>query len=107
MSTDQNAQQPGLLEAIQAAGAKAMQTAADRLSPGTILSEVGQEATQLFNHGRSELAAALFRNTDAYVMYMKGTGNEQEQGHGLSAEASVQQPQQDKGQQQERGGLGR
>jgi hypothetical protein len=51
-------------------------------------------AKPMFDHGRTELAAALFRG-DAHVMYMKSSGNEQEQkepDHGLPPIEAAKQP---------------
>ena len=48
-----------------------VQAVAPGLSLSKILSDVGSEMSQLFDHGRTELAAALFSG-HAHVMYMKG-----------------------------------
>jgi hypothetical protein len=63
--------------------------------------EIGAELKQLANHGRTELAAALF-NQSPFVMYMRETHTtEQTPDHGLPPEAMKQQEMQ---QEQERGG---
>jgi hypothetical protein len=64
-------EQPGLLERIK-----------ERLSPSTILGEVGAELKQHAAHGAHELAAALF-NQNAFVLYPRQPDHDDpQQGHG-------------------------
>jgi hypothetical protein len=64
-------EQPGLLERIK-----------ERLSPSTILGEVGAELKQQAAHGAHELAAALF-NQNAFVLYPRQPDHDDpQQGHG-------------------------
>jgi hypothetical protein len=46
-----------------------VQTIAPGLSLGKILSDVGTELVEQTKHGAHELSAALFRGSDAFVMY--------------------------------------
>ena len=64
--------------------------------------DIGAELTQLANHGRTEVAAALF-NGSPFVMYMRETHTTEQQtpDHGLPPEAARQQEAQA---EQERGG---
>ena len=63
--------------------------------------EIGAELKQLANHGRTEVAAALF-NGSPFVMYMRETHTTEQQtpDHGLPPEAAKPEAQQE----QERGG---
>ncbi len=64
-------EQPGLLERMK-----------ERLSPSTILGEVGAELKQQAAHGAHELAAALF-NQNAFVLYPRQPDHDDpQQGHG-------------------------
>lgn len=56
---------PGLFGAAR----QAVQAVAPGLSLGKILSDIGTELTEQTKHGAHELAAALFRGSDAFVMY--------------------------------------
>jgi hypothetical protein len=64
--------------------------------------EIGAELKQLANHGRTEVAAALF-NGSPFVMYMRETHTTEQQtpDHGLPPEAAKQVEAQA---EQERGG---
>jgi hypothetical protein len=55
-----------------------IQTIAPGLSLSKILNDIGTELKEQGTQGAHELAAALFRNYDGFVMYPK-TGKEQEQ----------------------------
>ncbi len=88
------AERPGLMESIKEAGAALRQA-------GGAIWDAGKP---MFDHGRTEAAAALFRG-DAHVMYMKGTGSEQEQGQAQGKDVEpTKQPEAQ--QQQDRGGMG-
>jgi hypothetical protein len=73
----------GVIEAVK----EGIQAIAPGLSLSKILSDIGTELKEQGSQGAHELAAALFRNNDAFVMYPKN-GNEQDQAQ------SVEQTQQ-------------
>jgi len=55
----------GALEAIR----DGVQAVAPGLSLSSILGDIGAELKQQASHGAHELAAGLFRGTDAFVLY--------------------------------------
>jgi hypothetical protein len=78
------------------AGKEALQeTVKENLSLSKILGDIGTELKDQAAHGAHELAAALFRGTDAFVMYPR-TNHDKAPEHGL--------PQETPQQEQDRGG---
>lgn len=55
-----------------------------------IKGDLWNTATEMFNHGRTELAAALFAG-HAHVMYMNDTNNENEKQQGHTPEQTEHQ----------------
>jgi hypothetical protein len=79
------------LEAVK----EGIQAVAPGLSLSKMLSEIGAELKQQAAHGAHEMAAALFRCTDAFVMYPR-TNQAEGPDHGLHGEA-VKQPEVERG----------
>jgi len=84
-------EQIGAVEAMK----EGIQAIAPGLSLSKILGEIGTELKDQAAHGAHELAAALFRGTDAFVMYPR-TNHDKAPEHGL--------PQETPQQEQDRGG---
>ncbi len=57
-----------------------------------ILGEAWDGAKPMFDHGRTEVAAAMFHGNAAHVMYMRDGDNhgQDDKGHGLPPEANKQ-----------------
>jgi hypothetical protein len=103
LESAKEAQAEKSMGAIEAAaeGMKAFLSGAREV--GGAIWDAGKPA---FDHGRTELAAALFHDADAHVMYMRGTqgveqGQDQAPEHGLSASEAVKPPEVQK--EQDRG----
>jgi hypothetical protein len=56
-------------EGVFGAVKEAVQAVAPGLSLGKILSDIGTELKEQGSHGSHELAAALFRGSDAFILY--------------------------------------
>jgi hypothetical protein len=76
----------GTLQAVK----EGVQAVVPGLSLSNILGDIGSELKQQAAHGAHELAAALFRNSDPFVMYQRSNQVEGPE-NGLPQEAQQQE----------------
>ena len=79
-------QQIGALEAVK----EGIQAVAPGLSLSKIFSDVGQELKEQAKHGAHELATALLRGTDGYVMYQRSSEGQKNEGQQLPEQQQEQ-----------------
>lgn len=72
------------------AAREGIQAVAPGLSLSKILNDIGSEMKQQAAQGAHELAAALFRGSDGFVMYQRTKDGKDDQQHGLPIEAMKQ-----------------
>jgi hypothetical protein len=79
-------QQIGALEAVR----EGIQAIAPGLSLSKIFSDIGQELKEQAKHGAHELATALLRGTDGYVMYQRSSEGRKNEGQQLPEQQQEQ-----------------